>query len=294
MNGIVLTNKPAGISSHDVVQKIRKYSGIRRVGHAGTLDLEADGLLIILIGEACKTFELFMQLKKTYYATITLGASSDTWDKSGNIVVKEEKINFLEKDIIDAVKSFIGDYKHIVPEYSAKKYKGETFYHIKRKGQKPPERFQNTVIYDISLEKTELPDIAVSVECSSGTYIRSLAVDIGSRLGTSAYLKNLTRKSINGFNIIDSMPPTDGCWEKGFMNISTAMKNFSYIKVSDKTAVSIKNGVNFRNCDIIAAEKLLPNTTFVVFSQSEDLIALSELKDSDTYKIKRVFNIETD
>jgi tRNA pseudouridine55 synthase len=290
LDGIVNINKPVGLSSFQVVNKVKKLSGSSKAGHAGTLDIAAEGVLIVLLGEACKAFDMFMNLKKTYEGLTLLGWESTTLDSDGEIK-KIEDVDFKKDEIEEVLNSFKGTYKHKVPEYSAKKINGKTFYSLKRSGQLPPERFQETEISDIRLLDFNMPEIRFSVDCSSGTYIRTLAYDIGAKLGTSAYLKGLVRTKINGFSIQDSSKPEKESWENSFMALADAMSHFPHVTIQDPAAAGIHFGRCFEHKDIIDISGEILNRTFAVFDNRKRLLALAERRQDMTYKLKRVFNI---
>ena len=200
--GFILINKPSGITSHDVVDELRKITKIKKIGHAGTLDPFATGLLILGIGrEFTKKLSIFQKKDKEYVATLRLGAESDTFDRDGKIVEKPvEKIPERE-EIEKVLKNFLGEIEQIPPAFSAKKVKGRKLYELARKGIKVEPKPQKVKIYEISILEYKFPYLKIKVECSSGTYIRSLANDIGKKLGCGAYVEELTRTKIGEFSI---------------------------------------------------------------------------------------------
>jgi len=200
--GFILINKPSGITSHDVVDKLREITGIRKIGHAGTLDPFATGLLILGIGrEFTKKLSIFQKKDKEYIATLRLGAESDTFDRDGKIVERKvEKIPERE-EIAEVLKSFLGEIEQIPPAFSAKKIGGKKLYELARKGIKVEPKPQKVKIYEISILEYKFPYLKIKVKCSSGTYIRSLANDIGKKLGCGAYVEELTRTKIGEFSI---------------------------------------------------------------------------------------------
>lgn len=219
----LLINKPAGITSHDVVDKVRKVTGERTVGHAGTLDPFATGLLIIGVGrDSTKHLNTFLGMPKTYEATIRIGASSTTLDPEGEIEDVSTKngapIKIRPESIISAMKSLTGDLLQIPPMHSAIKIGGKKLYELARQGieiDRPPRpvtvtRFDLQSDYSLLTTPYPLPlDLPVVIDCSSGTYIRSLARDLGEALGTKAYLTRLSRTAIGAFRIADAVDLTD-------------------------------------------------------------------------------------
>jgi tRNA pseudouridine55 synthase len=200
--GFILINKPAGITSHDVVDKLREITKIKKIGHAGTLDPFATGLLILGIGrEFTKKLSIFQKKDKEYIATLKLGAESDTFDKEGKIVEKKVEKIPERKEIEEVLKSFFGEIEQIPPAFSAKKIKGKKLYELARRGIKVKPKPQKVKIYEISILEYKFPYLKIKVKCSSGTYIRSLANDIGKKLGCGAYVEDLIRTKIGKFSI---------------------------------------------------------------------------------------------
>jgi len=199
MDGILVINKPQGMTSHDVVDVVRRKFNIRRVGHAGTLDPMATGVLVMLIGRATKLSNTFMSDDKEYIATLFLGKRTDTQDAAGR-VIEEKDLNDLR---IDAVKkafdSFLGEIEQIPPMVSAKKYKGKKLYELARKGESVPRSPCSIKIHEIEILNFNLPEIIFRVRCSKGTYVRTLCEDIGKTLGYPAHMSALTRTASGKF-----------------------------------------------------------------------------------------------
>lgn len=210
MNGIILVNKPAGMSSFGVVSRVRKilstkYNQKVKVGHAGTLDPFATGLLILLSGKATKNADTFLKLDKSYRATMLLGKVSSTADPEGEISEYSPKVPSLQ-EINDVINTFIGDIGQTPPIYSAIKINGQRAYNLARKGQKVQMKTRVVKIYSINKINYHYPELSFEVKVGSGTYIRSLAEDIGYKLGTGAYLTNLERTSIDSYSL-------DSAWQ---------------------------------------------------------------------------------
>jgi tRNA pseudouridine55 synthase len=209
---IIPINKPAGITSHTVVNKLRRFYGIKKIGHAGTLDPFATGVLILLVGrESTKRSDEFMKQNKTYRTKLKLGYISDTYDKDG--VIQEYNIQKIptRAEIESSIASFIGEINQIPPMYSAIKINGKKMYELARKGQTIdiPPRLVN--IYHINVLDYTYPYLTLDIACSSGTYIRSLGYVIGIKLGTGAYLEELERRQSGEFTIencytLDNLP----------------------------------------------------------------------------------------
>jgi len=201
-SGFLLVDKPEGMTSHDVVDYLRKITKIKKIGHAGTLDPIATGLLILGIGrEATKKLSEFQKLDKEYIAKIKLGVKSDTFDKEGKIEkVQFEKIPKRE-EIEEVLKSFCGEILQTPPPYSAKKIKGKKAYELARKGMKTELLPVKVKIYQIEILNYSFPYLEIKVHCSSGTYIRSLANDIGEKLKVGGLIEELRRTKIGNFKV---------------------------------------------------------------------------------------------
>lgn len=222
LSGILIINKPAGPTSHDIVDEIRKITGIKQVGHAGTLDPFAKGVLIILVGKATKSQSRFMAMPKTYLATLRLGAVSDTYDKTGNINILDTRLPTSESEVQNILKTFTGEINQTPPAFSAIKVKGKKAYELARKGVKPKLKPRKVKIYDIKLLKYKWPRLKIEVKCGKGTYIRSLTHDTGQKLNCGAYLEKLTRMEIGKFNIKNSIKLKElrpNNWQKHLLKI---------------------------------------------------------------------------
>lgn len=198
----LLIDKPAGITSHDVVDRVRKITGERTVGHAGTLDPFATGLLIVGVGRAAtKQLGNIVKTEKEYIGTAVLGATSNTQDGTGVLTTTPSPQFPSKEKIIETINSFIGKQKQTPPMFSAKKVKGRKLYELARKGEEVKREPVDITIYECDLISYEQPRLTFRVRCSSGTYIRTLAHDIGTKLGTGAYLESLRRTKIGEYSV---------------------------------------------------------------------------------------------
>lgn len=203
--GILVVNKPRGATSHDVVAFIRKLLGIKKVGHAGTLDPLAQGVLIILLGKATKRQSEFLRQDKEYVATIHLGATSATDDADGVLTLKNvQKTPSLAK-IKKIIPLFTGNISQIPPAYSAIKLQGKKAYQIARAGKTPKLKPRKVEIKELEVLSYKWPKLKIRVACSSGTYIRALARDIGGKLSCGAYIEELTRTRSGIFTLENSL-----------------------------------------------------------------------------------------
>lgn len=206
MNGLLIINKPKGYTSHDIVNIVRKKLNTKKVGHTGTLDPNATGVLPILVGTATKISKYLVEHEKTYVATIKLGKKTDTGDAEGKVIEQDNNFENLAKEKIENVlKCFIGKQNQIPPMYSAIKVDGKKLYEYAREGKKVELQAREIEILDIDLITHNKNEIEFSVRCSKGTYIRTLCEDIAKELGTIGYMKELQRTSVNEFDIEDSI-----------------------------------------------------------------------------------------
>lgn len=202
-SGFLIINKPSGPTSHDIIDELRNITGIKKIGHAGTLDPLASGVLIMAIGqEATKKISQFVKLDKKYVATLHLGTVSDTHDRMG--IIKELNPEYPElspKAVNKVLIKFIGKQKQVPPMYSAKKVKGYKLYQLARKGERVKREPVDIEIYNIKLLSLNWPLMTLEVHCSSGTYIRALARDIGQKLSCGAYVEELRRTAVGKFKL---------------------------------------------------------------------------------------------
>jgi len=206
MDGILLVDKPQGFTSHDVINFIRKRFGVKKAGHAGTLDPMATGLLVVLIGNYTKRSNQFLNDDKEYEATMTIGATSDTGDAWGHVRPHDNKAKeIIQKDIEDIFAGFVGAIDQAVPSYSAKKFKGKKLYELARKGIEVKLDPKRIVIHSLKITDVRLPEISFKTLCSKGTYIRQLCADIGNSLGCGAYLSRLRRTRSGNFEINEAI-----------------------------------------------------------------------------------------
>jgi len=205
MDGILNLDKPKGITSHDVVERVRAVAGQRRVGHAGTLDPMATGVLLVCLGRATRLAEYLMASPKTYRARIRLGITTDTYDAEGQ-VTEERPVEATRSDVEAALGRFRGRILQVPPMFSAIKRKGQPLYRLARQGITVEREPRPVEIYELRLTAWEPPDLTLEVTCSPGTYIRSLAHDLGQALGCGAHLAGLVRLASGDFRLEDAVP----------------------------------------------------------------------------------------
>jgi tRNA pseudouridine55 synthase len=204
LSGILNVDKPAGITSHDVVDAIRRVSGQRRVGHAGTLDPMATGVLLVCLGQATRVAEFLMRGRKRYRATVVLGSTTDTYDAEGELTSSGGRTDFEQAEIEAALAGLRGPIEQLPPVYSALKQGGEPLHRRARRGEQVQVQPRSVEIDDLRLLDWGPPALILEVTCSPGTYIRSLAHDLGQRLGSGAYLAALVRLASGHFRLEDA------------------------------------------------------------------------------------------
>lgn len=289
MNGIINVNKPLGITSHDVVYRLRKMLGIKKIGHTGTLDPDADGVLPMCIGKGTKLAELITGYDKQYLAEMTLGAITTTQDKSGE-VLETFAVNVDEEQIRLAVQKFVGEISQIPPMYSAIKIDGKKLYELAREGKTVERKPRQVTIKNIEIKEINLAEKTVKmlVDCSKGTYIRTLCQDIGTSLGCGGYMSALTRTKTGRFSLDEAytLDEIAGMVEKGDTSFLTpveeATPEYPRITVAEKNAKKICNGIKVR------VEGLKLGETYRVFDEKGEFLVIAK-QGEDTLEIIKTF-----
>lgn len=248
-SGILIIDKPGEISSAKLVANIKRILGVKKAGHAGTLDPFATGVMVCCVNQATKLARFFLGGGKSYEATLTLGVETDTQDVTGTVISDNGKTTFSREAIVTVLRRFLGEIDQSPPIYSALKHKGKRLYRLAREGrpvQKPARRVN---VSSIGLLSVDLPDVSFRVSCSSGTYIRTLCADIGKALGCGAHLKQLNRTEASGFRIEDAMQismleklANAGKGFEGMISMTEALQGFPEIVVEDGMARKIRHG----------------------------------------------------
>ena len=208
INGVINVYKEPGFTSHDVVAKLRGILKQKKIGHMGTLDPNAVGVLPVCLGKATKLCDILSEKDKTYNATLLLGLDTDTQDTSGEVISKADTDSIMELSedkVFETIKSYIGDYDQIPPMFSAIKINGEKLYNLARRGEVIERPARHCRIIDITVTKMELPRVDLHVTCSKGTYIRTLCHDIGKDLGVGGCMEKLVRTKVERFSVEDSI-----------------------------------------------------------------------------------------
>ena len=301
--GIMLIDKDEGETSFDVVKKIRRRTDLKKVGHAGTLDPFATGLLIILLGQGTKLSPYLMAGEKRYLASLRLGVETDTLDPTGRVTLTKPVPTLDREEIERKILEFVGEIEQSPPAFSAVNIKGKRAYKMARKGIKVELPKKRVMIYSIGIESIDMPDITIEVHCSGGTYIRSLAADIGERLGTVAHLSSLRRLSSGPFHVKDAIKSesihvgaSENSLAKNVISLKDSLPDMETVYVDVTRAIKIRNG--HRPCweelsDGSGARDFYEG--FIKIVSGKSLIAILEVSrlsrdDSDWLKNIRVFN----
>ena len=240
ISGFLLVNKDPGITSSRVVQILKKKFNLNKVGHLGTLDPMATGLLIIAINRATKFASLLLQSEKSYRAEVTLGIQTDTDDAEGEVISFKE-VNLNESEAEEALLTFLGDSDQLPPNYSALKHKGKPMYKYARDGIKVEKAARKILIQNIQNIEINLPRVSFDIKCSKGTYIRSIARDLGFKLGCGAHLSKLIRTSQEKFMLSDACSIDDTSLEK-LISLEDAFQDLDFVQLNETDSVVFLHG----------------------------------------------------
>lgn len=272
MNGIINVYKPEGITSFDVVRVIKKVANTSKVGHTGTLDPLAKGVLPICIGKGTKLVDYIMEGNKVYKAQLKLGEITDTYDREGKILESKSYSNLTEKKIIEVMSSFKKQYDQIPPMYSALKVNGQRLYDLARKGIEVERKGRPVTIYEMEILNIDIPFVDFRVKCSKGTYIRSICYDIGEELGCGAYMTKLEREASGAFNIENSIKLenlTCDNFSENLISMEDALKSYDSISVNNNFSKLLINGVSIMDKRVYN-ENIRGNKIYKVYNEEEN------------------------
>ena len=249
VSGVLVVDKPVGLTSHDVVQIIRRGTGIRRAGHTGTLDPRASGVLVVLIGPAVRLSEYVSASDKRYQATIRLGSSTDTFDAEGRVTSSAPVGSITEEQFEDILDQYVGEIEQVPPPFSAIKVAGRKAYEMAREGEEVTLEPRVIQVYSLELLEWDSPEAVVDVFCSSGTYVRSLANDLGNALGVGAHLVGLRRTKSGRFTLRDAVPLrrlqesfTAGDWYRYLIPAAEALAEWPMVELDADQVELIRHG----------------------------------------------------
>lgn len=289
MNGIILVDKPQNWTSHDVVAKLRGVLHERRIGHSGTLDPLATGLLVVFVGRATRAIEFAEADSKEYLAGLRLGVSTDTQDITGNIVAESAALPD-EAALREALGRFIGDIEQIPPMYSAIKIGGKKLYELARRGESVERAPRKITVSAIDIAGRDGDDYILNISCSKGTYVRTLCSDIGEALGCGACMSSLRRTRAGVFSIDDahSLADIEAAVREGRLSdiilpVDTLFASFPKLTVSQSAAKRLKNG----NIIKISAE----DGEYKVYSDSDEFLLLGRVEGEKLKTIKSFYEV---
>ena len=247
--GLLVIDKPTGPTSHDIVNIVRRGTQIRKVGHTGTLDPYASGVLLVLLGSVTRLAEYLLEVDKEYLATIRFGTATSTYDAAGRITATRP-FTFREETLEAKLATFVGERLQVPPVYSAIKMGGRKAYDMARAGEEIEMAPRKVNIYELALLRWESPNAVVRVRCSRGTYIRSIAHDIGEAMGSHAHLVSLRRIRLGPFSVERATPLDElkrrfleGTWEKAAMPASAVLEGWETVQLTAEEAEKIRNGI---------------------------------------------------
>lgn len=238
-NGFLIIDKPAGMTSHDVVAKLRKRFNEKRVGHAGTLDPDATGVLLVGVGYVTRLMTYLSGMSKSYVGEVVLGSTTTTLDDAGEVTAAFDMSNVTLKDVESAASRFVGEIDQVPPMVSALKVDGRRLHELAREGIEVERKARRITIHSLAVAPTaEAHVFSIDVNCSSGTYIRSLAADIGTALGGGAHLRRLRRTSIGPFTLADA----SGIDDAVLLPSREALRGMAHVVVDESVVALIRNG----------------------------------------------------
>ena len=294
ISGALVVDKPVGMTSHDVVQAIRNGTGLRRAGHTGTLDPRASGVLVILVGPAVRLSEYVSASDKRYQAIIRLGGSTDTFDAEGLVTPTKDPVDVTEAQFETALQTFVGEIEQTPPPYSAVKVQGRKAYEMAREGEEVDLAPRKITVHHLEVLEWAPPEVVIDVHCSSGTYVRSLANDLGKALGCGAYLVGLRRTKSGRFSLRDATPLRKlqdafhaGNWYQYLIPAAEALAEWPAVELSPDEVEAVRHGHRVK-----AAADSKPGLVRGVSTQGE-LVALIDLVTGETgepeWQPKKVF-----
>ena len=297
IHGVINIHKEKGYTSHDVVAKLRGIVGQKKIGHTGTLDPDATGVLPVCLGKATKLCDMLTDKNKTYETVMLLGKVTDTQDISGT-VLRENPTDMLDEDSVkEAILSFVGDYMQVPPMYSALKINGKKLYELAREGVEVEREARLVTILNIEIKEINLPHVRMEVSCSKGTYIRTLCHDIGEKLGCGACMDELIRTRVSRFNLEDSLTLSQvqelkeaGELEKILVPIDEMFSNYEAITLKEEYMSFVYNGNTFLPKHVKQYIELMDGKMVRVYDDKGQFIAIYKfIKEKYIFKIEKMF-----
>ena len=297
IHGVINIHKEKGYTSHDVVAKLRGIVGQKKIGHTGTLDPDATGVLPVCLGKATKLCDMLTDKNKTYETVMLLGKVTDTQDISGT-VLSEGAIDALDDESVkDVILSFVGDYMQVPPMYSALKVNGKKLYELAREGIEVERKARPVTILDIQIKEINLPRVRMEVSCSKGTYIRALCHDIGQKLSCGACMEELIRTRVSRFKLEDSLTLSQvqelkesGVLDKILVPIDEMFSDYEAITLKEEFMSFIYNGNTFMPKHVKQYIELVDGKMVRVYDDKGNFIAIYKfIKEKYIFKIEKMF-----
>lgn len=297
IHGILNIYKEKGYTSHDVVAKLRGIVGQKKIGHTGTLDPDAVGVLPVCLGKATKLCDMLTDKNKTYETVMLLGTVTDTQDTSGEIVAENDTSYLTEETVKNAIMSFIGDYMQIPPMYSALKVNGKKLYELAREGIEIERKARPVSILNIQIKEIDLPRVCMEVSCSKGTYIRTLCHDIGAKLGCGACMEQLIRTKVSQFEVEYSLTlqqvqklKLTGRLEEFIVPIDEMFSNYEAVTLKEEFMSLVYNGNVFFPKHLKQQIELVDGKMIRVYDEKGNFIAIYKfIKEKYLFKIEKMF-----
>lgn len=287
MNGIVIIDKPAGWTSQDVTARLRRVFGTRRIGHGGTLDPMATGVLPVFVGRATRGVEFFEHAEKTYETELLLGVATDTEDTTGTVLTRRE-VSVTPGQLAAVLERFRGEIMQIPPMYSALKVNGQKLYDLARKGRQVERQPRPVTIHELTLLSREGDTLRLRVRCSKGTYIRTLCADIGEALGCGGCMQALRRTQAGEYTIAEAVPLQQLLEaaepEIYLRDVDTMFRGYPAVKLTVNQEKRCRNGNAF--------SVSLPGGTYRAYSQSGEFLMLAKVEDGVMSTIKSFFDVQ--
>lgn len=289
MDGLIVVDKPAGLTSHDIVLKIRRFIRVRKIGHAGTLDPLATGVLLVTVGQATRLFPYLSGTDKTYTGEIRLGVATNTYDAQGQPEGPENRDFPAEKKLLEAASSFIGEISQLPPPFSAKKINGQPAFRLARKGLKPELSPVRVTIHRFLILDYIPPLVEFLVECSSGTYIRSLAHELGQKLGCGAHLSSLRRLASGPYTVEEALSlekieelSREQAYDRFLLPLDQLLPDYPAIWLDEQGVRAFGHGTGFglghiSRASLTSGQKQ-ETQIFRVFSDSNRLLGLARFE----------------
>ena len=297
IHGVINIHKEKGYTSHDVVAKLRGIVGQKKIGHTGTLDPDATGVLPVCLGKATKLCDMLTDKNKTYETVMLLGKVTDTQDISGT-VLNESPTDMLDEDTVKTViLSFVGDYMQVPPMYSALKVNGKKLYELAREGVEVERKARPVTILDIEIKEINLPRVRMEVSCSKGTYIRTLCHDIGEKLGCGACMEELIRTRVSRFKLEDSLTLSQvqelkeaGNIDQILVPIDEMFSGYESITLKEEFMPFVYNGNTFMPKHVKQYIELVDGKMVRVYDDKGNFIAIYKfIKEKYIFKIEKMF-----